>query len=91
MPAWNDIKPNYRSIIYTASYDDRIAAISGFLADRGLGPIPCYSKDDWIGTALDRQDNEVVLKSDFQSSHWFKFHQAAKAQLAHVMDLTKDL
>lgn len=90
-PRWDDVKNSYDAIIRTSNYDDRIKAISDFLNDNGHGQIPDYSKDKWIGDALDKSGDDVVMKRDFTNTDWYKFHQAAKTNFAYVTDLIKAL
>ncbi len=90
-PLWKDVNKSYRRIIKAESYDERIKEISDFLIDSNLGAIPSYSKDKWIDDALDRRDTEVVMKSDFERTHWYKFHQAAKIHFAYVLNLIKEI
>jgi hypothetical protein len=88
-PRWSDVAKSYREIIETFNYDQRIERIAGFLNDNGLGPIPQYSKDSWIDAALDRTEGKITMRAGFPGTDWYKFHQAAKAHFAVVMDLIK--
>lgn len=90
-PTWMDIKAHYKEIIYTFDYNERIAKVARLLIHHQLGPIPNYSKDDWINGALDQKDGKMVVSSNFFNSHWYHFHQAAKIHFARVMDLIKEL
>jgi hypothetical protein len=90
-PLWTNIKRDFRQIINAADYDDRKAKIEDLLNDNRLGPIPKYSKDDWIDAALDKSQDKVVMKADFEGTHWYYFHQAAKVHFATVLNMTKEL
>lgn len=90
-PEWYDVKNSYEAIIKSSDYDSRIKAISDFMNDNGHGAIPDYSKDKWIDDALEKKEDNVVMKPDFTSTDWYKFHQAAKRHFAHVTNLIKAL
>ena len=90
-PLWTDIQKDFKRIINAAGYDERIQTVADLLADRGLGTIPDYKKDDWIDAALDRKNQKLSMHPGFENTHWFHFHQAAKRQFALVMELTKEL
>jgi hypothetical protein len=64
---------------------------SDLLTERGLGPVPKYSNDDWIDAALDREEGQIVMHQRFEETDWFRFHQAAKVQFALVLELTKEI
>ena len=72
-------------------YDDRKTKINALLHKNGLGEVPKYDKNSWIDDALDKSGNEVVMQPRFEDTHWHKFHLAAKAQFATVIELIKDL
>lgn len=86
-PLWGDIQDDFRKIINASDYDDRKEKINDLLVDNGLGDARRYEKDDWIDAALDKKENEVVMSPDFEETHWFQFHQAAKTHFAIVMNL----
>jgi len=90
-PPWKDVETDFSKIINTKDYDARIKKISNFLIQGGYGPIPNYSKDTWIDAAIDKSGDELVMKPNFTRTDWYHFHQAAKVQLARVLDLIKDL
>jgi hypothetical protein len=90
-PEWADIQPDFQAIIGVRDYDQRIAAVSRYIKEKYQEDIPLYAKDNWIDQALDRTGDEVVMKPDFMKTHWFKFHQAAKAQFSLVMTLVGDI
>jgi hypothetical protein len=90
-PQWEDINADLIKIVRTENYDERIKATDDFLSSHGSGPIPAYSKDEWIDGALDKQEDSVVMKPDFDRTHWHNFHQAAKVHFANVAELTKGL
>ncbi|MDA8078625.1 MAG: hypothetical protein M0Z79_06760 [Nitrospiraceae bacterium] len=84
---WNDVKTDFEKIIGTPDYDKRIEATSKL-----AGGTPEYSKDAWIGAALEKEeDGEVVMKQGFDKTPWYHFHQAAKVHLATVMELIKGI
>ncbi len=84
---WGDVESSFRQIIDAPDYDERVKQTSDLVG----GTIPNYSKDAWIDAALDREDEEWVVKPELTSTHWYKFQQAAKAQLAQVLELTKNI
>ena len=88
---WTNIKVRYEEIIDTSGYDERIAKVANLLTDNGLGSIPDYSKDDWIGAALDKKDGKITMSADFFNRDWYHFHQAAKVHFAAAMDVIKEL
>lgn len=90
-PIWTDIKAHYEEIIDTFDYNERIEKVAGLILNHQLGPIPNYSKDDWINKALDKKDGKIIMSTDFFQTHWYHFHQAAKIHFAIVMNLIKEL
>ncbi len=86
-PLWGEASSAFKAIIRAPDYDARIAAISDYLQN----PIPKYNKNEWIDAALDREGENIVMRDDFEQTHWYRFHQAAKAQFSQVVDLTKTL
>ena len=90
-PVWTDIKARYKEIIDTFGYDERIAKVASLLIDDHLGSIPKYSKDDWIGAALDKKEREITMSADFFITDWYHFHQAAKVHFVTAMNLIKGL
>jgi hypothetical protein len=85
---WSEVKDSFKNIIDAPDYDERIRRTSNLVG----GGIPNYSKDTWIDVALDKEDREdCVLRPNFRDTDWYHFHQAAKAQLAEVMDLIKEI
>ena len=67
----------------------RIARIATLVG----GGIPTYDKNTWIDEALKKNKDEkrCELNPTYQQTHWYRFHQAAKAQLAEVVDLIKEI
>ena len=53
--------------------------------------VPKYSKHDWIDAALDREEEQIVMREGFEETDWYLFHQAAKVHFATVFELTKEL
>jgi hypothetical protein len=90
-PLWEEVEAEFRNILYTKDYDARIKKISDFLIESGLGPIPNYSKDSWIGAAIDKSGEELVMKPNFTKTDWYQFHQAAKVHLVSVLGLVGEL
>ena len=90
-PFWTDLKSDFRQIISADGYDDRKGKINDLLAEKGLGAVPRYSKNDWIDAALDRKEDRIVMREGFEETDWYHFHKAAKIQLAIVLELTKAL
>jgi len=43
----------------------------------------------WINAALSIDGSGVAMQSNFTTTHWHSFHQAAKIHLANVMDSIK--
>jgi len=90
-PFWGEVKASYKKIINTPGYDDRIQSIDDFLQENHKGPIPNYLEDKWIDDALDKKDEEIIMKQNFTETHWYKFQQAAKMHFSYAMDLIKEL
>jgi len=90
-PLWADVEAEVSTLIDAKDYDGRIAAISAYLIKNGHGPIPNYSKDQWIEAAIDKSGDELVMTANFTQTDWYFFHQAAKAHFAIVMDRVKEL
>jgi hypothetical protein len=95
-PSWKDVRDDFEKIIKESNYDKRIKKISDLFESSekmtsGEKRIPDYKKDSWIDEALERSENEVKMKTGFDTTDWYYFHQAAKAQLALVLDLIKGL
>jgi len=84
---WNDVKGKFQQIIDADDYDERIAKISALMD----GSIPGYSRDAWIGEAIDKDAGEVSMKPGYTDTDWYRFHQAAKIQLSKVAELTKEI
>ena len=85
-PSWGEVKSDFRTIIEIDFYDDRIKETSNL-----VGGTPLYSKSDWMEKALIQQGAEMALKPGFETTDWYRFHQAAKVHLARVADLIKEL
>jgi hypothetical protein len=90
-PNWGSIKPEFKKLMDANDYDDRKTKINALLHKNGLGEVPKYDKNSWIGDALDKSGNEVVMQPGFEDTHWHKFHLAAKTHFATVIELIKDL
>lgn len=86
---WTAVESSFRNIVYAPDYDERIARIATLVG----GGIPKYDKDSWIDEALkkDKDEKSCELNPNYQQTHWYRFHQAAKAQLAQVMELIREI
>jgi hypothetical protein len=86
---WDTVKDAFRGIIDAPDYDERIRRVSSLVGEG----IPNYSKDIWIDAALEKDKSEKTCKlvPSYQQTPWYHFHQAAKAQLAEVVDLIKEI
>lgn len=90
-PYWTEIKSDFKQIINAKDYDDRNKKIEDLVTESRLGVVPKYSKHDWIDAALDREEEQIVMREGFEETDWYRFHQAAKIQFALVLELTKEL
>lgn len=90
-PYWTDVRRDFRQIINARDYDDRKQKIDDFLTVNGHDAVPGYSEDSWIDAALDREGGRIVMSERFEETHWCRFHQAAKAHFATVLELTKEI
>ncbi len=90
-PYWTEIQRDFRQIINATDYNDRKKKIDDLLAENSLGMVPKYSKHDWIDEALDRKEEQIVMREGFEETDWYLFHQAAKVHFATVLGLTKEL
>jgi hypothetical protein len=90
-PNWGDVRLKYLKILKVQNYDDRIKAIVDFTKRETNTDIPKYDEQQWIKAALDKSGDEVVIKDDFEQTHWHQFHLAAKAQFALVLSLISEL
>jgi len=90
-PYWTEMRGDFRQIINARDYDDRKQKIDDLLTDNGHDAVPGYSKDSWIDAALDREGGQIVMCERFEETHWYRFHQAAKAHFATVLELTKEI
>lgn len=90
-PFWTDLRKDFRRIINADGYDDRRRKIDDLLTANHFGAVPRYSKNNWIDAALDITDGQIVMREGFEKTDWYHFHQAAKVQLALVLELTKTL
>ncbi len=90
-PLWSEVKNGFKIIINASDYDDRKKKINSFLKKNSKGTVPKYKVNKWIDDALDKSGKEITLKSNFTSTNWYRFHQAAKIQFARVLDLIKEL
>ena len=90
-PFWTDLRKDFRRIINADGYDDRRRKIDDLLTANHFGAVPRYSQNNWIDAALDITDGQIVMREGFEATDWYHFHQAAKVQLALVLELTKAL
>lgn len=105
--SWKEVKEFYQKIVDAKSYDDRIKLSAHFVKERFGEDVPKYDKDLWVREALGTGEEEEDLWVDdviversikqaqplesLEETHWYRFQQAAKAQLAKAMELVKGL
>jgi len=105
--SWREVEGAYQKIIDAKNYDDRIKLNASFVKERFGEDVPRYDKHMWIKEALEAGEGEedmwvddVIVErgvkearplKDLEKTHWYRFQQAAKAQLAKVMELVKGL
>ena len=82
---WTEVKKDFKRIINVEDYDDRLDEVRAFVNNPDLA----YEKNKWVDEAIDRSGDELKANPNFENSHWFKFQQAAKANLALVVDTLK--
>jgi hypothetical protein len=82
---WTEVKKDFKRIIDVEDYDDRLYEVRSFVNKPDLE----YEKDKWVDAAVDKSGEELKANPDFENSHWYNFQQAAKANLALVVDMLK--
>ncbi|MBF0518052.1 MAG: hypothetical protein HQK97_13240 [Nitrospirae bacterium] len=94
-PKWSNVANIYSgSIINADDFNSRIGAIATLVKNScNNESVPAYDSNTWINDALQKNGLKVEFKDEntLKYTHWYKFNQAAKEQLAVVADLIKDL
>jgi len=89
---WSDVENKFAAFVDEADYDTRIREIVADIeADDRAITVKQYDKNDWIDAALDKTGPEVTVQPDFTTTHWHRFHQAAKGHFALVMSLISEI
>jgi hypothetical protein len=85
---WTDVKRNFKRIIDAEDYDDRIDKVKEYVNHPDL----YYEKNKWVDEAIKKDEgkDELTAYSNFEDTNWFKFQQAAKANLAFVINMLKE-
>ena len=85
---WTDVKRGFKRIIDAEDYDDRIDKVKEYVNHPDL----YYEKNKWVDEAIKKDEgkDELTACPDFEDTNWFKFQQAAKANLAFVIDMLKE-
>jgi hypothetical protein len=85
---WTSVKKDFKGIIDAEDYDDRIDKVREYVNRSDL----YYEKNKWVDEAVlkDEEKDELTACPSFEDTHWFKFQQAAKANLAFVVDMLKE-
>ena len=83
---WMHVEKDFRKIINSEDYDDRINKVKEYVDKPDLG----YKKDEWVDDAVkDRKGEDLEASANFENTHWYKFQLAARAHLVMVMDMLK--
>ena len=82
---WSAVRRDFKKIIDAEDYDDRIDKVREYVNKPDL----YYKKDQWVDEAVDRAGDELWAAPGFDDSHWHRFQQAAKANLAVTVDMLK--
>ena len=84
---WTAVKKDFKKIINAEDYDDRKDRVKEYVNQPDLK----YEDDKWVEEAIEKNPDKDELKAclNFEDTHWFKFQQAAKANLAFVVDMLK--
>lgn len=90
-PSWLEVEDDFRKVMEAEDSVDRENRVRDFLRKRSNEPPPKYSRYSWVNEAIDQSGGEMVPKSDFAETHWYRFHRAAKIHLALVLELIKAL
>ncbi len=84
---WTDVKSDLTPLVYAEDYDDRKAKVRAFVNKPGLK----YRKDEWGKAAMKGSFmGDLTAKPGFKESDWYRFQQAAKANLALTVDMLKE-
>lgn len=90
-PYWKEVEPEFETMLEARDREDRETRVRDFLEGRGDGAFPPYLRKTWWREASIESSNGLTLKPNFICTHWYRFQQAAKAHLARVLTLIKDL
>ena len=72
---WMHVEKDFRKIINSEDYDDRINKVKEYVDKPDLG----YKKDEWVDDAVkDRKGEDLEASVNFENTHWYKFQLAAK-------------
>ncbi|NVL89576.1 MAG: hypothetical protein HWN69_01080 [Desulfobacterales bacterium] len=83
---WTYVEKDFRRIINSEDYDDRVNKVKEVLDKPDLS----YKRDLWVDEAVkDREGEALEASANFENTHWHKFQLAARAHLAMVMDMLK--
>jgi len=83
---WTYVKEDFRKIINTEDYDDRVNKVKEVVDKPDLS----YKKDVWVDEAVkDRKGEDLEASASFEKTHWHRFQLAARAHLAMVIDMLK--
>jgi hypothetical protein len=82
---WSDVKRDFKRIIDADDYDDRKDKVREYVNQPDLH----YVKNKWVDEAILKEGVDLKAAPNFQNTHWYKFQQAAKANLSFVVDLLK--
>ncbi|MBF0487137.1 MAG: hypothetical protein HQK98_03150 [Nitrospirae bacterium] len=96
-PGLDKVKDDYTKIVGAADFNSRIATVASLIRDKFGEEVPSYDSNVWTSAVL--KEKGFVVKKSFEfrdevalkTSDWYKFNQAAKAQLAFVLSLIEDL
>jgi len=83
---WGDVKNAFRKIIQVEDYDDRIDEIRTYVNRPDL----YYDPETWLKAAITIKGDKVHAGENFENTGWYKFQQAAKANLALLVDMLKN-
>ena len=84
---WSNVETDFRKIINADDYDDRKEMVRAYVNEPDLR----YIEDQWVDEAVNEEGGQLVGVANFGNTHWYKFQQAAKANLALVMNIMESL
>jgi hypothetical protein len=83
---WTEVKRDLTKLVEAEDYDDRVARVRGHVDNPDLK----YEKHAWVRSAIRGQTiGDLKGKPGFKQSDWYRFQQAAKANLALTVDMLK--